>query len=70
MRKSIFKLIIRIRRIYLIPEFLRTKGSYGESHNQLIMYSLTRCGICKQKAKVLRKENIAFTEYFIDKNEI
>lgn len=39
---------------------------YGESHNQLIMYSLTTCGYCKQKVKQLKQENIAFTEYFID----
>ena len=45
------------------------KGSYGERHNQLIMYSLTTCGYCKQKAKELRKESIEFTEYFIDKNK-
>lgn len=39
---------------------------YGEPHNQLIMYSLTTCGYCKQKVKQLKQENIAFTEYFID----
>lgn len=39
---------------------------YGESHNQLIMYSLTSCGYCKLKVKQLKQENIAFTEYFID----
>jgi len=43
-------------------------GGYGESHNELIMYSLTTCGYCKKKAKELRQENIAFTEYFIDKD--
>jgi len=44
-------------------------GSYGEPHNELIMYSLTTCGYCKQKVKELKKENIAFTEYFIDKDK-
>lgn len=39
---------------------------YGEPHNQLIMYSMTTCGYCKQKVKQLNQENIAFTEYFID----
>ena len=43
-------------------------GSYGEPHNELIMYSLTTCGYCKQKVKELNKENIAFKEYFIDKD--
>lgn len=41
-------------------------GSYGEPHDKLIMYSLTTCGYCKQKAKELKKENITFTEYYID----
>lgn len=43
-----------------------TGYSYGEPHHQLIMYSLTTCGYCKLKAKQLKQENIAFTEYFID----
>ena len=43
-------------------------GRYGEPHNELIMYSLTTCGFCKQKAKALKKENIDFKEYFIDKD--
>jgi glutaredoxin len=40
--------------------------SYGEPHNELIMYSLTTCGYCKLKVKQLKQENIVFTEYFID----
>ncbi|MFT7413842.1 MAG: glutaredoxin [Methylophagaceae bacterium] len=40
--------------------------SYGEPHDQLIMYSLTTCGYCKLKVKQLKQENIAFTEFFID----
>jgi protein-disulfide isomerase len=40
--------------------------SYGEPHNQIIMYSQTTCGYCKLKVKQLKQENIAFTEYFID----
>ena len=32
------------------------------------MYSLTTCGFCKQKARELKNENIAFKEYFIDKD--
>ncbi len=41
---------------------------YGETHNQLIMYSQTTCGYCKLKVKQLNKENIAFIEYFIDED--
>jgi len=44
-------------------------GRYGEIHNELIMYSLTTCGYCKQKAKELKNENIPFKEYFIDKDK-
>lgn len=44
-------------------------GRYAEAHNELIMYSLTTCGYCKQKARELRQENIVFTEYFIDKDK-
>lgn len=40
--------------------------SYGEPHDQLLMYSLTTCGYCKQKVKQLKQQNITFTEYFID----
>jgi glutaredoxin len=40
--------------------------SYGEPHNELIMYSLTTCGYCKKKVKQLNNKKIAFTEYFID----
>lgn len=41
-------------------------GSYGEPHNKLIMYSITTCSFCKQKSMELEKENITFTEYYID----
>lgn len=43
-------------------------ATYGEAHNELIMYSLTSCGFCKQKARELHAQNITFTEYFIDKD--
>ncbi len=43
--------------------------AYGEPHNDLIMYSLTTCGYCKQKAEQLRSERIKFIEYFIDKDQ-
>jgi glutaredoxin len=37
-----------------------------ESHNEVIMYSLTTCGYCKQKGKELHTEGIKFKEYYID----
>lgn len=41
----------------------------GKAPYRLIMYSLTTCGFCKQKVEQLKRENIAFKEYFIDTDE-
>lgn len=38
------------------------------SHDRVIMYSLTTCGYCKQKARELDTAGIAFEEYYIDKD--
>jgi glutaredoxin len=38
------------------------------AHEQVIMYSLTTCGYCKQKRRELTAAGIAFSEYFIDKD--
>ena len=38
------------------------------AHDEVIMYSLTTCGFCKQKARELKQEGIVFIEYFIDKD--
>lgn len=43
------------------------EGVSGDA-DRIIMYSLSTCGYCKQKVKELRQRNIAFTEYFIDKD--
>lgn len=40
----------------------------GEAHDELIMYSLTTCGYCKQKAKELESEGIPYVEYYIDQD--
>lgn len=37
-------------------------------HDEVIMYSLTTCGYCKQKRLELHAAGIVFTEYFIDKD--
>jgi glutaredoxin len=42
-------------------------NSQGDSN--VIMYSLTTCGYCKKKREELHKNNISFTEYFIDKDK-
>lgn len=38
------------------------------THDQVIMYSLTTCGYCKQKRRELQAAGISFTEHFIDKD--
>jgi glutaredoxin len=38
------------------------------AHNEVIMYSLTTCGYCKQKRRELEGAGIDFAEYFIDKD--
>ncbi|MFA7388148.1 MAG: glutaredoxin family protein [Thiohalobacteraceae bacterium] len=38
------------------------------AHNEIIMYSLTTCGYCKQKGRELKAAGIGFTEYFIDRD--
>jgi hypothetical protein len=45
------------------------RGFTGESHDTLIMYSLTTCGYCKQKGRALEIAGIPYVEYFIDKDE-
>lgn len=68
MKKLVFILFVGYGLFTWYQNSNALKGNYGEQHNQLIMYSLTTCGYCKQKAKELRKEDIPFTEYFIDKD--
>ncbi len=50
-------------------KFSANQHRSAQTHNQLIMYSLTTCGYCKKKARELRAENIPFIEYFIDKDK-
>lgn len=50
-------------------QFGKIQQANTQTHNQLIMYSLTTCGYCKQKVRELKNENIPFTEYFIDKDK-
>ena len=38
------------------------------NHDKVIMYSLTTCGFCKQKASELQAAGIEYQEYFIDKD--
>ena len=39
-------------------------------HDELIMYSLTTCGYCKQKRQTLTEQGITFIEYFIDQDHL
>lgn len=40
----------------------------GETHERVLMYSLTTCGYCDQKRQDLTAARIPFTEYFIDQD--
>jgi glutaredoxin len=42
--------------------------TYSQGDSNVIMYSLTTCGYCNKKREELHKNNISFTEYFIDKD--
>jgi len=68
MKKFIFILLIGYGAFnwYQHHDSVSNGYSYGEPHNEIIMYSQTTCGYCKLKVKQLKQENIAFTEYFID----
>jgi len=44
-------------------------GDQLAADNEVIMYSLTTCGYCKETARKLRKSGIPFREYFLDKGE-
>lgn len=39
-----------------------------EWHDQVIMYSVSGNPVCKIKAEELRRENIKFTEFFVDQD--
>jgi glutaredoxin len=49
-------------------EHAGTASVVAVHHNDLIMYSLTTCGFCKQRAEDFRNENIRFIEYYIDQD--
>ena len=42
--------------------------AYGSSDAGIVMYSLRTCGNCIVKARELRENGIAFTEYFMDED--
>jgi len=68
MKKFILYLVTGYAAFAWYQDYNTLDGSLSTNHDQLIMYSLTTCGYCKQKSRELRKENIPFTEYFIDKD--
>lgn len=39
-------------------------------HDQVIMYALTTCGFCKEKARLLQEQGIAYVEYDIDVDQV
>jgi glutaredoxin len=41
-----------------------------QNQDRVIMYSLTTCGFCKQKASELQSAGIEYQEYFIDRDSV
>jgi glutaredoxin len=46
-----------------------TSATQSYTKNQVILYSTSWCGYCKKTRELLAKQNIAFTEYDIEKSE-
>ena len=69
MKKVLIFIAVGIGMLYW---YTHREQAYGlgsnTPHNEVIMYSLTTCGYCKQKARELRADAIEFTEYFIDRD--
>lgn len=66
MKKILFVLIIAAGAYSWYTQ--EQPGATGETHERVIMYSLTTCGYCDQKRQELTTARIAFTEHFIDKD--
>jgi glutaredoxin len=67
------KLVLFLLIVYAGYSWYSTKEegkarSYGEPHDEVIMYSLTTCGYCKEKSEQLRSERVKFKEYYVDQD--
>lgn len=69
MKKLLLILLVGVGFFQWYAQHNATTGRYGAAHDRVIMYSLTTCGYCKEKAEQLRAEGIRFTEYYIDEDE-
>ncbi len=54
--------------VYKLWSTYQAENPYDQfpAHGQVIMYSLTTCGYCKQKVRELDAADIEYTEYYID----
>ncbi len=70
MKKLLYLLLAVFGAYKLWGHFTETEPiqRIAASHNEVIMYSLTTCGYCKQKARELDEADIPYREYFIDKD--
>jgi len=68
MKKLLLILLVGVGFFQWYTRHSVTTGHHGAPHDQVIMYSLTTCGYCKEKAEQLRAEGIRFTEYYIDED--
>lgn len=67
--KAIFAILL-VLAAFQWHQYHKNDNGYftGAQHDQLIMYSLTTCGLCVQKKKELMAKKIPFVEYYIDKD--
>jgi glutaredoxin len=49
--------------------FEKNIGALLAADNEVVMYSLTTCGYCKEKRQWMTRVGIPFREYFIDTDE-
>lgn len=50
-------------------EHVTIMQSESATGDEVVMYSTTSCGYCKKARRYFNKNDIAFTEYYIDKNK-
>jgi len=76
MKKLLFLMLAGVAAFKLYNDHVATdKAMSIGRHDQVIMYALTTCGFCKEKARLLQEQGIAYVEYDIDvdstrKNEL
>lgn len=67
MKKRLFVLLLGFAAFKLYNHHVAADAAKSFArHDQVIMYALTTCGFCKEKARLLQAHGIAYVEYDID----